>query len=89
MVSASAGYPASSHSGDIISGLEDVEGARVFHAGTKKNNEGQYETAGGRVLAVVAAAETREEAVKKVYAESDKIKFDGLQRRSDIGVRNF
>jgi len=89
VVSASAGYPASSHSGDIISGLEDVEGARVFHAGTKKNNEGQYETAGGRVLAVVAAAETREEAVKKVYAESDKIKFDGLQRRSDIGVRNF
>lgn len=89
LVSASAGYPASSHSGDVISGLEDVEGARVFHAGTKKNEEGQYETAGGRVLVVVASADTREEAVKKVYQESDKVTFDGLQRRTDIGTRNF
>lgn len=89
LVSASAGYPASSHSGDLITGLEDVEGARVFHAGTKKNNEGQYETAGGRVLVVVASGETREEAVKKVYEESAKVKFDGLQKRTDIGVRNF
>lgn len=89
LVSASAGYPASSHSGDMISGLENVEDARVFHAGTKKNDQGQYETAGGRVLAVVAAGETREEAVEKVYRESDKITFDGMQRRTDIGVRNF
>lgn len=89
LVSASVGYPASSHSGDMISGLENVEDARVFHAGTKKNDQGQYETAGGRVLAVVAAGETREEAVEKVYRESDKITFDGMQRRTDIGVRNF
>ena len=89
LVSASAGYPASSHSGDLITGLEDVEGARVFHAGTKKNDSGQYETAGGRVLVVVASGETREEAVKKVYEESAKVNFDGLQRRTDIGVRNF
>jgi phosphoribosylamine--glycine ligase len=89
LVSASAGYPASSRSGDVISGLENVEDARVFHAGTKKNDQGQYETAGGRVLAVVAAGETREEAVEKVYRESDKITFDGMQRRTDIGVRNF
>ena len=89
LVSASAGYPASSHSGDIISGIENVEDARIFHAGTKKNDSGQFETAGGRVYAVVASGETREEAVKKVYEESDKISFDGMQRRTDIGVRNF
>ncbi|MEM7697441.1 MAG: phosphoribosylamine--glycine ligase [Verrucomicrobiota bacterium] len=88
LVSASAGYPASSRSGDLISGLEEIEGARVFHAGTARGEVG-YETAGGRVLAVVAEGATRAEAVARVYRESDKIAFDGMQRRTDIGVRNF
>lgn len=89
LVAASAGYPASSRSGDIIYGIENVEDVLVFHAGTKKNGQGQYETAGGRVLAVVASGGTRQEAVEKVYRESDKITFDGMQRRTDIGVKNF
>lgn len=89
LVSASAGYPASSRSGDVISGLEQVSGARVFHAGTRRNAEGQFETAGGRVLVVTASGATRAEAVAKVYAESDKVDFPGRQRRSDIGTRNF
>lgn len=89
LVSASAGYPASSRSGDVISGLEEVTGARVFHAGTRRNEEGHFETAGGRVLVVVANGSTRQEAVVRVYEESDKITFDGMQRRSDIGTRNF
>lgn len=89
LVSASAGYPASSRSGDVISGLDDVKGARIFHAGTKLNSDGAFETAGGRVLVVVANGETRDEAVAKVYRESDKVTFDGMQRRTDIGIRNF
>lgn len=89
LVSASAGYPASSRSGDVISGLEEVEDARVFHAGTRKNADGEFETAGGRVLVVVARGSTREEAVANVYRESEKVSFDGLQRRTDIGTRNF
>lgn len=89
LVSASAGYPASSRSGDVISGLDEVEGARVFHAGTRQNDAGDFETAGGRVLVVVAQGDTREEAVAKVYRESEKVCFDGLQRRTDIGTRNF
>lgn len=89
LVSASAGYPASSRSGDVISGLDQVTGARVFHAGTRRNAEGRYETAGGRVLVVTATGTTRAEAVAKVYAESDKIDFPGRQRRGDIGTRNF
>lgn len=89
LVSASAGYPATSRSGDLISGLEKVCGVRVFHAGTRKNEAGNFETAGGRVLVVTAGAGSREEAVAKVYAESEKITFDGMQRRSDIGTRNF
>lgn len=89
LVSASAGYPASSRSGDVISGLDQVSGARVFHAGTRRNAGGQFETAGGRVLVVTASGSTRAEAVARVYAESDKVDFPGRQRRSDIGTRNF
>lgn len=89
LISASAGYPATSRSGDVISGLESVTGARVYHCGTKKNTAGQFETNGGRVLAVVAQGATRVEAREKAYAESTKITFDGLQRRSDIGKMHF
>ncbi|MCK5919931.1 MAG: hypothetical protein KAG66_03260, partial [Methylococcales bacterium] len=89
LVSASAGYPISSRSGDEISGFDEVEGARVYHAGTRLNDAGNYETAGGRVFVVVAEGESRLEAVEKVYAESAKVCFDGMQRRTDIGTRNF
>jgi phosphoribosylamine--glycine ligase len=89
VVSASAGYPESSRSGDAISGLDQVKRARVFHAGTRKNAEGRFETAGGRVLAVAASGATRPEAVEVVYRECEKISFDGMQRRTDIGRRNF
>jgi phosphoribosylamine--glycine ligase len=89
LISASAGYPASSRSGDVISGLEAVSGARVYHCGTKRNAAGQFETNGGRVLAIVAQGGTRHEARDKAYAESTKVSFDGLQRRSDIGTKNF
>ena len=89
LISASAGYPASSRSGDVISGLEAVSGARVYHCGTKRNAAGQFETNGGRVLAIVAQGGSRHEARDKAYAESTKVTFDGLQRRSDIGTKNF
>jgi len=89
VITASAGYPASSRNGDIISGLGKVEGARVYHCGTKKNDAGQFTTNGGRVLAIVAQAATRAEARAKAYAETDKINFDGMQLRSDIGQMHF
>jgi len=90
LVLASKGYPASSHSGDLISGLNEVTNARIYHAGTRKTSSGDgYETAGGRVLAVVARGATREEAVENAYAQSQKIDFDGCQRRSDVGRLHF
>lgn len=89
VISASAGYPASSRSGDLIHGLEAVAGARVYHCGTRRNAQGGFETHGGRVLAVVAQGATREEARAKAMAESAKVTFDGLQRRSDIGRMHF
>ena len=86
-IMASAGYPASSHSGDLIRGLEDC-GARVFHCGTKKTEAG-WQTAGGRVLAIVAQGATLDEARTKAHAEAAKVDFDGAQRRSDIAYKNM
>lgn len=88
VILASAGYPASSHSGDVISGLQKVNGSRVFHCGTRKGVSG-FETNGGRVLAVVAQGATRDEARAKAYADAEKITFEGRQRRSDIAKMHF
>ena len=84
---ASAGYPASSHSGDLISGLDACE-ARVFHCGTKLTPEG-WVTAGGRVLAIVAQGDTLDAARTRAHAEAAKVDFAGSQRRSDIGYANM
>ena len=89
VILASAGYPATSRSGDPISGLDSIDGAQVFHCGTRKSTAGTYETAGGRVLAVVAQGPTREAALARVEPEADKIAFPGQQRRRDIGRRHF
>ncbi|MBT8037015.1 MAG: phosphoribosylamine--glycine ligase [Verrucomicrobiae bacterium] len=89
LILASAGYPASSRSGDVISGLDHVDDARVYHAGTMRNADGQWETNGGRVLAVVSGGDDRLSAVDAAYAELDKIHFDGAQKRTDIGRMNF
>lgn len=84
---ASAGYPASSHSGDLIHGLENCA-ARVFHCGTKKTEDG-WVTNGGRVLAIVAQGDTLDEARTRAHAEAAKVDFDGAQRRSDIAYKNM
>ena len=89
LVLASAGYPNSSRNEDLINGLDLIQDARVYHAGTKKNSEGHYVTNGGRVLAVVGRGDTRESAVEHSYKEVEKINFDGNQRRSDIGRMHF
>jgi phosphoribosylamine--glycine ligase len=89
VVLASAGYPESSRSGDVIRGLDEVGKARVYHAGTRRNAAGDWETNGGRVLAVVAGGPTRQDAVAAAHAAADKVAFDGMQRRRDIGICNF
>jgi len=89
LVRASAGYPETSRSGDVISGIENVDDARVYHAGTKKNSSGEWETNGGRVLAVVAGGDDRLEAVQAAYTQLENVTFDGMQSRTDIGVFNF
>ena len=89
VILASAGYPESSRSGDVIHGLEKSGDFRIYHAGTRKNTAGEWETNGGRVLAVVAGASNRPDAVAKAHAAASLIQFDGLQRRRDIGTLHF
>jgi phosphoribosylamine--glycine ligase len=87
VVLASAGYPASSSSGDVIEGLGDVpEGVEVTHAGTARR-DGAVVTAGGRVLNVTALAENVAKARDAAYAGADLITFDGRQLRRDIAQR--
>ncbi|MFL2657521.1 MAG: phosphoribosylamine--glycine ligase [Akkermansiaceae bacterium] len=85
---ASAGYPDSSRSNDVINGLDLVSNARVYHAGTKKIGE-NWATNGGRVLAIVAEGESLQAAVEQAHAEAAKVTFDGSQRRADIGRLHF
>ena len=90
VILAATGYPESSHSGDLITGLQAAaKEARVYHAGTRKTPKAAWETHGGRVLAVVARADTRQAAAATAHRAADQIQFDGLQRRRDIGILNF
>ncbi|MGL5017966.1 MAG: phosphoribosylamine--glycine ligase [Luteolibacter sp.] len=89
VILASAGYPETSRNGDRISGLENVTTARVYHSGTRRTADGDWETNGGRVLAIVSGGDTRDEAVSKAHAATDLVTFDGSQRRRDIGILNF
>ena len=83
---ASAGYPASSSSGDPIVGLERVpEEIELTHAGTALV-DGQLVTAGGRVLNVTALGENPDSARESAYAAARMISFEGMQLRSDIAA---
>jgi len=86
VVAAAGGYPGNYEKGKAITGLDAVEpDVIVFHAGTKRRN-GVVETAGGRVLGVAARAATAEEARAKVYRNVERISFEGMQYRMDIGI---
>lgn len=90
VVLASAGYPASSRKGDVISGLDAVaamQDVKAFHAGTRRGAEGRWETAGGRVLGICAAADDLQGALDRAYRAVDVVSFDGRQHRRDIGAK--
>ena len=86
LVLASKGYPAAPQTGDIISGLEhfvDKPYVNVFHAGTKRDEDG-IKTSGGRVLNVVALGDDVAQARERAYEAAKMIHFEGRQMRSDI-----
>jgi phosphoribosylamine--glycine ligase len=86
VVLASRGYPESSSKGDPISGLDEIERAEVFHAGTAAH-DGRIVTAGGRVLGVTALGATPGEARDRAYEAAERIEFEGRQMRGDIALR--
>jgi len=87
VVLASGGYPGSYETGLPIEGLDDVDAdVQVFHAGTKRRDDGALVTAGGRVLTVVATGGTLAEAREKAYRNVERIRFQGVHYRRDIGV---
>jgi phosphoribosylamine--glycine ligase len=89
VVMASGGYPGTFEVGKNIVGLSQaasVNGVKVFHAGTS-NRDGEFYTAGGRVLGVSARSPELATAVQNAYSACDKIKFSGATYRKDIAAR--
>jgi len=87
VVCASGGYPGKYEKGKEISGLEEAESLPdivVFHAGTKKSTD-KYVTNGGRVLGVTGLGDTIRDAIYKTYEAVEKIRFEGMHYRKDIG----
>ena len=82
----SGGYPGKYEKGKVMTGIKDVEGSVVFHAGTALNTEGQTVTNGGRVIAVSSYGKDKAEALAKSFAEANKIQFEGKYFRRDIGA---
>ncbi|MFT4298742.1 MAG: phosphoribosylamine--glycine ligase [Aeromicrobium sp.] len=89
VVMASAGYPATSSSGDLITGVDQadaLEGVDVIHAGTARDADGNLVTAGGRVLAVTAVGDDLAVARDRAYAAVAAIAIEGGQHRTDIAL---
>jgi phosphoribosylamine--glycine ligase len=80
----SGGYPEDYEKGKVITGIETIEDSIVFHAGTKLEN-GKVLSNGGRVLAVTSYGNDFREAIKKSYQNINKLHFDTMYYRKDIG----
>ena len=86
IVLASGGYPIAHKTGYVISGLEEAgKSAVVFHAGTKRNEQGEIVNAGGRVLGVTAIGGSLDEAISNAYAACEPISWTDMHKRTDIG----
>ena len=84
VMTVSGGYPGSYEKGKIISGINEIEDSIVFHAGTKKE-EGEILTNGGRVIALTSFGDDYKKALKKSYQSAEKLQFDKIYFRKDIG----
>ena len=89
VVLASAGYPESPRREDVIYGLQEVatvDDVLVFHAGTARDETGRLVTAGGRVLSVVGLGDDLPAARGRAYAAVERIRWKGMQFRTDIAA---
>jgi len=81
----SGGYPESYEKGKEITGVERIDSSMIFFAGAKKDASSKLVTSGGRVMAVTSMGKSMEEALKTSYGNIEKIKFDKMNYRKDIG----
>ncbi len=88
VVLASGGYPKLYEKGKVITGIEAVDKAIVFHAGTRLE-DGNILTNGGRVLNVVGSGDTLKESIENTYSEVEKISFEKAYYRNDIGAKGL
>lgn len=89
IVLAAGGYPGDYAKGDVISlpTANDVEGKKIFHAGTANNADGEVVTAGGRVLCATALGDTVSQAQQRAYELAKQVSWHGMFHRNDIGYR--
>jgi phosphoribosylamine---glycine ligase len=79
------GYPEEYKKGDVITGLNEVEGSLVFHAGTIYSHSGNVLTNGGRVIAITSFGNSMNEALIKSFENAEKVNYEGKYYRKDIG----
>ena len=88
VVAAASGYPDAPRKGDAIQlDFSNVANRQLFHAGTKRRDDGALITAGGRVLAVVAQGDSFDQAFAVAYSGLEDVQFDGITYRRDIGYQ--
>jgi phosphoribosylamine--glycine ligase len=79
------GYPGDYAKGKVMTGFDEVNDSLLFHAGTKKNDNGDLVSNGGRLLAITSFGNNVKEAVTKSLTNAEKIQYDGKYYRKDIG----
>ncbi|PJJ79891.1 phosphoribosylamine--glycine ligase [Mucilaginibacter auburnensis] len=85
VVCVAGGYPGEYLKNKVISGIENVRGSQVFHAGTSFNADGEVITTGGRVLAITTLQDNLFNALQQATADASRIYYDGVYFRKDIG----
>jgi phosphoribosylamine--glycine ligase len=86
VIAAAQGYPGEIRKGDVIhSALQPANDLQLFHAGTQRQDDGRCLSSGGRVLAVVAQADTFDNAFERAYTGLAQVQFEGMTFRRDIG----
>jgi phosphoribosylamine--glycine ligase len=85
VVCVAGGYPGEYLKNKVISGIDNVRGSHVFHAGTSTNADGEVITTGGRVLAITSLQDNLFDALQQATADASRIYYDGVYFRKDIG----
>lgn len=89
VVLAAPGYPDAPEKGVVMTGEmnHQTHSSYFLHAGTRRTDEGQWVTAGGRVMCALGIGSTKEEARSNAYEQAKQVTWKGLQKRTDIGLR--